>query len=113
MPSPTPPARALLISFGGTSAPLRIALREFQPTVVWYFCSHDSRAGAEQSHAELTGQTVPPTQAEFLECSNHEELDSCYAELRHWLSRLPQKWAVLPEHVCVDYTGGPPERRPE
>ena len=106
MPSPTPPARALLISFGGTSAPLRIALREFQPTVVWYFCSHDSRASAEQSHAELTGQTVPPTQAEFLECSNHEELDSCYAELRHWLSRLPQKWAVLPEHVCVDYTGG-------
>lgn len=106
MPTPaadSPPLTTLLVSVGGTPAPVLHVLRRHRPARVWYFCSEDSRAQADEIHAALDGWTC---ERDFIEVAQFEELGPCYRALRTALPGLLRKWRADPAEVLVDYTGG-------
>jgi len=93
---------AALVSVGGSPAPVLHVLREHQPAHVWYFCSTDSRAKADEIQAALDWHP----QARFIEVERFEELGPCYRELRRKIPEILSETKVNPREVLVDYTGG-------
>ena len=100
--TPTPDIRAALVSVGGTPEPVLYILRQKKPQHVWYFCSGDSRALADQIQGQLDWHPAP----RFIEVEQFEELGPCYRELRRKIPEILRETKVAPEHVLVDYTGG-------
>ncbi len=94
--------RAALVSVGGAPDPILHMLGLHRPAHVWYFCSSESRATADQIHAMLQWKL----DRDFIEVARYEELGPCYEALRAALPRLLGKWKIKPEQVLVDYTGG-------
>jgi CRISPR-associated protein (TIGR02710 family) len=93
---------ALLVSVGGSPAPILHTLRTHRPTHVGYFCSAGSRVKAEEIQAQLEFNPI----ADFLEVAAYEDLGPCYAALRAWLPGWLTLYNFAPEDVTVDYTGG-------
>lgn len=96
------PFNAVLVSVGGSVAPVLHVLHQHRPALVWYFCSDGSRALADQIQARLDWHP----QARFIEVERFEELGPCYRELRRKLPEILAETRVRPEEVLVDYTGG-------
>lgn len=94
--------RAALLSVGGSPAPVLHVLRQHRPAHVWYFCSPDSRATADDIQAQLDWQPAP----RFIEAARFEELGPCYRILRAKLPEILAETRVNPAEVLVDYTGG-------
>lgn len=99
---PTAKISAVLISVGGSPAPLLFTLRQHRPAHVWYFCSAGSRQVADEIHAQLDWHPSP----RFIEVERFEELGPCYRELRRKLPEILAESHVSPREVMVDYTGG-------
>ena len=98
----TPHIRAALVSVGGTPAPVIHTLKLKRPAHVWYFCSTESRALADQIQAQLEWHPAP----RFIEVARFEELGPCYRELRRKLPDILRETKVSEDEVLVDYTGG-------
>ena len=94
--------RAALVSVGGSPAPVLHVLRQHSPAHVWYFCSADSRAKADEIQSLLAWHP----QARFIEVKCFEELGPCYRELRSKIPEILAETKVAPAEVLVDYTGG-------
>jgi len=94
--------KVLLLSVGGSKAPLLHVLQRNKPQYVWYFCSNDSRAVADEIQAALEWN---PTR-DYIEVGSHELLGPCYVELRREIPKLLKKWKIEPRQVVLDYTGG-------
>jgi CRISPR-associated protein (TIGR02710 family) len=97
-----PPISAVLVSVGGSPAPVLHVLRQHRPAHVWYFCSAGSRANADAIQAQLDWHPAP----RFIEVARFEELGPCCRELRRKLPEILTEARVAPESVLVDYTGG-------
>jgi CRISPR-associated protein (TIGR02710 family) len=100
--TPEPSVTAVLVSVGGTPAPILHVLCQERPKHVWYFCSAGSRDKAEQIHAQLEWRPAP----RFIEVERFEELGPCYRELRRKIPEILRETKVPREEVLVDYTGG-------
>ena len=96
------PIAAVLVSVGGSPAPVLFTLLKRRPAHVWYFCSADSRQVADDIHAQLDWRP----DRDFIEVERFEELGPCYKELRAAIPALLRKWKVPAAEVLVDYTGG-------
>jgi CRISPR-associated protein (TIGR02710 family) len=96
------PIAAVLVSVGGSPAPVLFTLLKRRPAHVWYFCSADSRQVADDIHAQLDWRP----DRDFIEVERFEELGPCYKELRTAIPALLRKWKVPAAEVLVDYTGG-------
>jgi len=93
---------AALVSVGGTTTPLLHVLRMHRPRHVWYFCSEQTRAIADQIQSQLEWHPAP----RFIEVARFEELGPCYRELRRKIPDILAETKVPPAEVLVDYTGG-------
>ena len=93
---------AVLISVGGSPAPILKSLRSERAAHVWYFCSAGTRGVAEEIHAQLDWHPKP----RFIEVERYEELGPCYSELRSWIPQILRETRVAAADVRVDYTGG-------
>lgn len=93
---------ALLVSVGGTPAPILHALQAVRPTHLAFVCSPASRASAENIRDCLDSDIS----VDFLQLTSHEELGPCYAALRAWLPGWLASRGLTPDDVTVDYTGG-------
>ena len=94
--------RAVLVSVGGTEAPVLHVLRRHRPAHVWYFCSSESRPVADRVQAQLDWHPTP----RFIEADRFEELGPCYRILRAVLPGILAEARIGPAEVLVDYTGG-------
>lgn len=94
--------RAILVSVGGTEAPVLHVLRRHRPAHVWYFCSTESRSVADRVQAQLDWHPTP----RFIEADRFEELGPCYRVLRARLPEILTEARITPSEVLVDYTGG-------
>src|SRR5437016_928967 len=101
MLDPTP-ITAVLVSVGGSPAPVLHVLRQHRPAHVWYFCSSGSRQVADAIQAQLDWHP----QARFIEVKRFEELGPCYRELRRKIPEIVAETKIKPVEVLVDYTGG-------
>jgi CRISPR-associated protein (TIGR02710 family) len=96
------PIQAVLVSVGGSPAPVLFTLRKHRPKHVWYFCSGGSRDTADEIHAQLDWHP----DRDFIEVERFEELGPCYRELWQAIPALLERWKVKRTEVLVDYTGG-------
>jgi CRISPR-associated protein (TIGR02710 family) len=97
-----PKVTAMLVSVGGSPAPVLYVLRQHRPAHVWYFCSAGSRANADDIQRQLDWHPAP----RYIEVENFEELGPCYRELRRKIPEILRETNVKREEVLVDYTGG-------
>jgi CRISPR-associated protein (TIGR02710 family) len=110
-PTPSTNQTALLLSVGLSkgqiSEPVRFALHQIKPDVVWFFCSEDTSSKAADLYRETVRQYPEwDLRADYIEEKQHEELGLCYRTLRSEIPRLLQRWKINPEHVTVNYTAG-------
>jgi len=94
--------KALLISVGGSLEPVKFSLLISTPDYVWYFCSSQTLLSAQELHQELGLQA----QADYIVCTDHESLGSCYEILRSRIPGLLSLHGLKTDQVSVDYTCG-------
>src|SRR5512137_736802 len=96
--------RVMIVSVGGTPAPIIVTLNKSQPEYICFFVSRDTKSLIE-------GEIFPrlefkPRHHDWIITENPELLSECYLELLQKLPQIIEKWEVSPADVCVDYTGG-------
>ena len=96
--------RAMILSVGGSPAPIVASLNRQQPEYVCFFVSAESRASLESGI--LPALAFRPRHHDWIETPSAENLVECCRVLMRELPRLAEKWGVpLPEFVA-DFTGG-------
>ncbi len=96
--------RAMVISVGGTPAPVIHSLNRSKPEYVCFFVSKESKKMVEQEI--LPNLLFKPIYSDLIITQNAELLTDCYSVLNKNLPNILEKWEVAPSEVCVDYTGG-------
>jgi CRISPR-associated protein (TIGR02710 family) len=96
--------KAMIVSLGGTSAPVILSLNKSKPEYVCFFVSRDTKK-------MLEGEILPnldfkPRHHDWIMTPNAELLSECFSELAKRLPEIIEKWEVNPADICVDYTGG-------
>ncbi|MBA4368350.1 MAG: TIGR02710 family CRISPR-associated protein [Desulfobacterium sp.] len=91
----------MLMSLGGTTAPLIKSIQAYQPDKIIFFASHDS---VPLSHEILAALEKKPG-CEFFITDNPNSLFICYTRTRECIDRA-EKSGVPAHEIMVDYTGG-------
>jgi len=104
MPESIPTARMMVVSVGGSPAPILFSLNRQQPEYVVYFCSEGSRGVvATEIRPALT---FTPKDDEVLTTPSAEGLVPAYQCARDGVRRRMKSWGIAGPEVVVDYTGG-------
>lgn len=104
MSEPPVPAKAMILSVGGSPSPIVASLNAQQPAYVCFFVSDGSRGSIESGI--LPALAYRPRHHDWIETPSAEDLLACYEILRRDLPRLAEKWRVPLVEWAVDYTGG-------
>ena len=96
--------RAMLLSVGGTPAPIIFSLNQSKPEYVGFFVSRQSKKMLEEEI--LPKLDFAPRHYDWIMTPNSDLLSDCYSQLIKILPELLEKWEIGPEEICVDYTGG-------
>jgi CRISPR-associated protein (TIGR02710 family) len=96
--------KAMIVSVGGTPAPIIFSLNESQPEYICFFASTDTK---DMIHEQiLPNLRFKFRHYEWIITKNPQILSECYEVLIRKLPEIIQKWEVNPQEVCVDFTGG-------
>lgn len=95
---------ALLISVGGSAAPVLHSLNEQRPDYICFFCSHETRDTIESEI--LSSLDYRPVHHDWIETEDSQCLSSCYRAVRDELPRVLKKWRLTWDELTVDFTGG-------
>ncbi|NLE74256.1 MAG: hypothetical protein GX604_06490, partial [Actinobacteria bacterium] len=98
------PARAVLLTVGGSPAPVIYSLNKQQPQFICFFVTEESKGLI--SSAILPALTFHPQHHDWIVTPDGESLSACYRALRDNLQSILEKWEVGWGHLSVDYTGG-------
>jgi len=96
--------RAMVVSVGGTPAPVLLSLNKSRPEFICFFISRETKKMLEEEI--LPWFDFKPRHYDWIGTPNAELLSECYSELTKKLPEIMDKWEVNPAEVCVDYTGG-------
>ncbi len=96
-------ATAMVMTAGGSPAPIRAALTEGRPDFVLFVVSHGSRGQVE---SEVLPQFPHQFQWEYLVITDHQDIGTCYYEIRRGLIDWLGRRALTDADVVVDITGG-------
>jgi CRISPR-associated protein (TIGR02710 family) len=96
--------KAMVVSVGGTSAPIIFSLNHSTPEYICFFASKETKKIIEE-------EILPELKFKFrhhdwIVTPNAELLSECYSQLTKKLPEIIEKWELNPEDICVDYTGG-------
>jgi CRISPR-associated protein (TIGR02710 family) len=95
--------RAMIVSLGGTLAPVIHSLNESKPQYICFFVSEETKNGIDEILSKIS---FAPRHHEWIVTPNPELLSECYDAVAREFPSLLQKWGIGPQEVCVDYTGG-------
>jgi CRISPR-associated protein (TIGR02710 family) len=98
-----PRPRAMLVSLGGSPAPVLHTLNEQRPQYVLFFVSPTS-AGEVQT--VIKGLQYRCVDCDRIMSASAEVLAECYRAIRDELPAHLERWGVGFEELAVDYTGG-------
>lgn len=96
--------RAMIMSVGGTPAPIIFSLNKWKPEYIGFFTSKETKKMVEEKI--LPNIAFRPRHFDWIVTENADLLSECYSQLSRQLPRLLEKWEIDPKEVCVDYTGG-------
>jgi CRISPR-associated protein (TIGR02710 family) len=96
--------KAMVVSLGGTPAPVILSLNKSRPEYICFFISRETKRMLEEEI--LPRLDFKPRHYDWIVTPNAELLSECYSELTKKLPEIIDKWEVTPTDVCVDYTGG-------
>lgn len=96
--------KAMIVSVGGTPAPIIYSLNHTKPEFICFFVSKQSKKMLEEDI--LPNLDFKPKYYDLIITPNADLLTDCYANLSKYLPNILEKWEVDPSEVCVDYTGG-------
>lgn len=94
--------KGLVISVGGAPAPVKAALDEADPRFVLFVVSSGSKAQVEGSI--LPAISGAPPQWECLMVTDHQSIETCYAEIRRGLAGWLKRRDLGDREVAVDIT---------
>ena len=95
--------KAMVVSLGGTPAPIIFSLNQSKPEYICFFVSRDTKGIMDEVISSLN---IRPKHHDWILTPNPESLSDSYSALRKKLPELFEKWEIDPQEVCVDYTGG-------
>jgi len=96
--------KAMIVSLGGTPAPIIYSLNRSRPE---YICLFVSRETKKMINAEiLPNLDFKYRHYDWIMTPNAELLSESYMQLVKKLPELIEKWELDPKDICVDYTGG-------
>jgi CRISPR-associated protein (TIGR02710 family) len=101
---PENPYRAMVVSVGGTPAPILFSLNINRPEYICFFISRETKRMMEED--VIPRLEFKPRHYDWIETPSPDLLSDCYGKISKELPALLEKWQVSPEEVCVDYTGG-------
>ena len=96
--------RAMVVSVGGTPAPIILSLNIVKPEYICFFASEESKKMIDEDI--LPKLDFRPRHHDWIITPNAELLSNCYGQLIKKLPEILEKWDVDPREVCIDYTGG-------
>lgn len=96
--------KAMIISVGGTPAPIIFSLNHQRPDYICFFVSEESRSIIERDI--LPGLGFKPRHHYWIITPSAENLSECYRVISKELPQILKKWEVDPKDFIVDYTGG-------
>jgi CRISPR-associated protein (TIGR02710 family) len=99
-----PSPRAMVLSLGGSPAPVIVSLNAQRPEYVCFFVSPESKTS-------LVNEILPkldyrPVHYDWIETPSAENLLESYGILLRELPRLAEKWGIPLAEFAADYTGG-------
>jgi len=96
--------KAIVVSVGGTPAPVVFALNQARPEYICFFVSQQTRKMIEDEI--LPGLEFKPRHYDWITTPNADLLSESYSQLTKKLPEILEKWEITPDQICVDYTGG-------
>ena len=94
--------RGLIVSVGGSPRPIVETIEEKKPDCILFVASEGSRGQVE-------GEILPVSYAvqhETLTLTDHENIGTCYREIRDGAREWLERRGLSEDEVCVDNTGG-------
>jgi CRISPR-associated protein (TIGR02710 family) len=95
--------RAMIVSLGGTLAPVIHSLNESRPEYICFFVSEETKESIDEVLDHLV---FKPRHHDWIVTANPELISDCYEVLAREFPPMIEKWGIGPQEVCVDYTGG-------
>jgi len=95
--------KAMLISLGGTSAPLIESLNTLRPKYICFLVSNLTKNSINEVIDKLN---YKPDHHDWIETPDPENFPVTYGVLRDKIEEILQKWGVSYDEIAVDYTGG-------
>jgi CRISPR-associated protein (TIGR02710 family) len=99
-----PRPRAMVLSVGGSAAPVVASLNAQRPILVCFFVSPES--GIALKGDILDKLTYHPEHHDWIETPSAQDLLECFKALTRELPRVAEKWKVPLAEWVADYTGG-------
>ena len=96
--------KAMIISVGGTPAPIIFSLNHQKPDYICFFVSEESSSSIEKDILLHLG--FNPRHYDWIVTPSAEHLSDCYRAISQQLPQILKKWKVDPKDLLVDYTGG-------
>jgi len=96
--------KTLLVSVGGSPAPVIYTINQHRPAAVIYFCSRDSRAEVRAAIEPKLDYAL--TDCEIITTPDEQNLKDSVAELVHRLPRTLHNLDSDMAHLQADFTGG-------
>jgi len=101
---PTKRPKAMIISLGGTPAPLIFSLNQQKPDYICFFVSEESRDSIDKDI--LPNLNFKPRHHDWIVTYSAENLSECYKAISQELPQILKKWKIGPKDLVTDYTGG-------
>ncbi len=96
--------KAILVSLGGTPAPLIFSLNHQKPDYICFFVSEESKNSIDRNI--LPGLSFKLRHHDWIVSPSSESLSECFKVISQQLPNILKKWEVDPRDLVVDYTGG-------
>lgn len=97
-------SKALIVSVGGSPAPVLYSINTHRPDYLILFASTDSRAKAIQE--VLPALSHQPLDREFIMTVDEQNLEASVAAILRRLPEILKTWGVGYDDLVADYTGG-------
>ena len=96
--------KALLVSLGGSPAPVIFTLNHQKPERICFFVSPETKATIQETI--LPALRFDYCHYDWIETPMAEGLSECFLVLNREIPALLQKWGISGKDLAVDYTGG-------
>lgn len=96
--------KAMIVSVGGTTAPIIYSLNQSKPEYICFFTSKETKKLIDEEILPNLGFKF--RHHDWIVTPNAELLSESYSQLVKKMPELIEKWELDPRDICVDYTGG-------